>query len=59
MLRRLDMPLAQVSEVVSAPQARRADLVGAFWTSVEQRFAGQRELAAHLRIRLAGTERSY
>lgn len=59
MLRRLDMPLAQVSAVVSAPAAQRADLVGSFWADVERRVAGQRELAVHLRIRLAGGERSY
>ena len=29
MLRRLDMPLASVAEIVEAPEARRADLVGA------------------------------
>ena len=58
-LRRLDMPLAQVAEVVAAPEERRAELVAAHWDSVERRLASQRELAAHLRIRLAGEERSY
>ena len=59
LLRRLDMPLATVAEVVHAPEERRAELVAAYWDSVERRLASQRELAAHLRIRLAGGERSY
>jgi DNA-binding transcriptional MerR regulator len=59
LLRRLDMPLAQVAEVVAAPEERRAELVAAYWDSVERRVASQRELAAHLRIRLAGEEGSY
>ena len=59
MLRRLDMPLASVAEIVEAPEARRAELVGAYWESVERRLASQRELVAHLRIRLSGAEGSY
>jgi DNA-binding transcriptional MerR regulator len=59
LLRRLDMPLASVAEIVDAPEARRADLVGAYWESVERRLASQRELVAHLRIRLSGAEGSY
>jgi DNA-binding transcriptional MerR regulator len=85
MLRRLDMPLEQVAEVVaavgprgaevamlgprdtspapaqvaagaSAPDPRGAALVAAYWEGVERRVASQRELAAHLRIRLSGGE---
>lgn len=58
-LRRLDMPLAKVAEVVASPEERRSELVAAYWESVEQRVASQRELAAHLRNRLAGEERSF
>ena len=54
MLRRLDMPLAQVAEVVAAPAARGAELVEAYWASVERRTASQRELAAHVRGKLLG-----
>jgi DNA-binding transcriptional MerR regulator len=54
LLRRLDMPLAQVAEAVSAPDGRAADLLDGYWQTVERRFAGQRELAAHLRSRLTG-----
>ena len=56
MLRRLDMPLAQVAEVVSLPGPRAAEVVAAYWEAVERRIASQRELAAHLRIRLSGGE---
>ena len=56
MLRRLDMPLAQVAEIVAAPAAHGAELVEAHWASVERRTAGQRELAAHVRARLLGAE---
>jgi DNA-binding transcriptional MerR regulator len=56
LLRRLDMPLAEVAEVVAAPDAQRAELVSAYWETVERRIASQRELVAHLRIRLLGEE---
>jgi DNA-binding transcriptional MerR regulator len=56
LLRRLDMPLATVAEVVAAPDEDRAELLTSYWGSVERRFAFQRELVAHLRIRLTGEE---
>lgn len=55
-LRRPDMPLAEVASVVAAPEDRRAELVAQYWATVERRFAHQRQLATHLRIRLAGDE---
>jgi DNA-binding transcriptional MerR regulator len=59
LLRRLEMPLAQVADVVAAPEDRRANLVAQYWATVERRFAHQRELAAYLRIRLSGDEGGY
>lgn len=59
MLRRLDMPLAQVAEVVSASGPRRAYLLASYWEAVERRIASQRGLAMHLQIRLSGEERSF
>ncbi len=56
MLRRLDMPLAVVGEVVSAPAAKAAGLIDTFWAVTERRVAFQRELAAHLRLTLSGGE---
>ncbi|HEX6681957.1 MAG TPA: MerR family transcriptional regulator [Candidatus Limnocylindrales bacterium] len=57
MLRRLDMPLAQVALVVSAPQALQGKVLEDFWREVERRHASQRELVAHLVTRLSGDER--
>ncbi|MFF5980943.1 MerR family transcriptional regulator [Streptomyces olindensis] len=55
MLRRLDMPLARIAEVVAAGDGpAAAELLGAYWADVEARVAGQRTLAAYLRGRLSG-----
>lgn len=56
MLRHLDMPLAEVGEVISAPGSKAADLITTFWEATERRVASQRELAAHLRLTLSGGE---
>jgi DNA-binding transcriptional MerR regulator len=56
LLRRLDMPLADVAVIVAAPERERADLLASYWDAVERRTASQRELVAHLLIRLAGDE---
>jgi DNA-binding transcriptional MerR regulator len=58
-LRRLDMPLAQVGEVVSTSGPRGAEVIAGYWDAVERRVASQRELATHLRNRLLGDERSF
>jgi DNA-binding transcriptional MerR regulator len=59
LLRRLDMPLATVAEVLAAAEDRRAGLLDGYWADVERRLAHQRELVAHLRIRLRGEEGSF
>jgi DNA-binding transcriptional MerR regulator len=56
LLRRLDMPLADVAVIVAAPERERADLLASYWDAVERRTASQRQLVAHLLIRLAGDE---
>ena len=56
MLRRLNMPLAQVAEVVSAPGAVGAELLKSYWETFERRVASQRELTAHLAARLLEQE---
>lgn len=85
MLRTLEMPLAQVAEVISAlgptigevtrvlPPAeaaadrveiesqvdsRASELLAGYWAAIERRIASQRELAAHLQLRMAGQEGS-
>jgi hypothetical protein len=59
MLRRLDMPLAEVARVVSAPGSEAVALLSSYWEGTERRVASQRELAKHLRNQLAGEERSF
>ncbi|MEU3896181.1 MerR family transcriptional regulator [Streptomyces sp. NPDC045251] len=54
LLRRLDMPLAKVAEVVRADGPDGAELLDAYWSGVEARVAGQRTLAGYLRGRLSG-----
>ncbi|CAM5472993.1 MerR family transcriptional regulator [Streptomyces aurantiogriseus] len=55
MLRRLDMPLARVAEVVGAADgSEAADRLAAYWAHVESRVAAQRTLAEYLRGRLSG-----
>jgi DNA-binding transcriptional MerR regulator len=56
MLRRLDMPLTDVADVISAPGPEAADRLAAYWDTFEQRVAGQRELVSHLRNKLSGCE---
>jgi DNA-binding transcriptional MerR regulator len=56
MLRRLNMPLAQVAEIVSAPGSVGAELLASYWEGVERRVASQRELMSHIRSRLLGHE---
>lgn len=53
-LRRLEMPLADVAGVLAAAPADRADLIAGYWESVEERFAVQRCLAAHVRDLVSG-----
>lgn len=56
LLRRLDMPLTQVAEIMSLPGPQAAGRLSAYWAAYETRVASQRELAAHLRSRLSGRE---
>jgi DNA-binding transcriptional MerR regulator len=56
MLRRLDMPLTQVADIISAPGPEAAERLAAYWDALEQRVAGQRELVSHLRNKLSGCE---
>ncbi|WP_158883729.1 MerR family transcriptional regulator [Amycolatopsis anabasis] len=54
MLRRLDMPLTKIAEIVSAPSRLGAELLASYWTDAERRFSVQRELVEHLRNKLEG-----
>ncbi|MER6089377.1 MerR family transcriptional regulator [Streptomyces bluensis] len=58
LLRRLDMPLARIAEIVELEEEqegeRAADEVAAYWAAVEERLARQRALVDYLRARLSG-----
>ncbi|MGW1158812.1 MerR family transcriptional regulator [Streptomyces sp. NPDC002519] len=57
LLRRLDMPLARIAEVVAAGESdgvRASALLADYWAGVEGRIAAQRTLAEYLRGRLSG-----
>ena len=54
MLRRLDMPLSQVADIVAAQAPEAAERLSLYWNEFEKRVASQRELASHLRSRLSG-----
>lgn len=56
LLRRLDMPLPEVREVLAAPADDRSGVLRRYWAAVEHRFAFQRELASHLVNTLSGEE---
>ncbi len=54
MLRRLDMPLAQIAEIVAAPEPAAAERLVAYWAEVERRVTSQRELVDYLAGKLTG-----
>jgi DNA-binding transcriptional MerR regulator len=53
LLRRLDMPLTEITEIVGAPGPDAAGRLAGYWTAVERRLAAQRELAERLVRNLA------
>jgi DNA-binding transcriptional MerR regulator len=55
LLRRLDMPLTEITEIVGAPGPEAAQRLAGYWTAVETRLAAQRELADRL-VRNLATE---
>ncbi|MGW4947895.1 MerR family transcriptional regulator [Actinoplanes sp. NPDC004185] len=54
LLRRLDMPLSQIAEILGAGGASAGELLARYWTDVERRLAAQRDLADRLVRSLAG-----
>jgi DNA-binding transcriptional MerR regulator len=54
LLRRLDMPLSRIAEIVGADPADAGDLLARYWTEVERRLAARRDLADRLVRSLAG-----
>jgi DNA-binding transcriptional MerR regulator len=54
MLRRLDMPLARIRDVIAAEPDVAAALVAAFWTDVTAKVAERADLVSYLQARLKG-----
>ncbi|MCP3820339.1 MerR family transcriptional regulator [Streptomyces sp. A3M-1-3] len=54
LLRRIDMPLAEIAEIVGLPGPQAAAAVATYWAAVEERITVQRAIASHLRDRLSG-----
>ena len=59
LLRRLDMPLAQVAEFVSVPIDERAAMLDRYWAGAAARIERQQSLVARLQITLSGGKESY
>jgi DNA-binding transcriptional MerR regulator len=53
LLRRLDMPLTEITAILGAPGPAAAARLAVYWTAVEQRLTAQRELAERLARNLA------
>lgn len=59
LLRQLEMPLARVTELVAASGEQGVELLDAYWSEIERRFAGQRQLVGLLRTSLSGGEERF
>jgi DNA-binding transcriptional MerR regulator len=59
MLRRLDMPLAQVAAFLAAPFADRSSLLDEYWSGAQLRIQQQQALVARLQITLSGGRERY
>jgi len=59
MLRRLDMPLADVARVLAEPRAARAGIVEQYWAAEVERAAAQAKIAGLLREVLSGGKERY
>jgi DNA-binding transcriptional MerR regulator/effector-binding domain-containing protein len=58
-LRRIDMPMQHIGEVLDAPRDEAVAAIARYWDGVEQRVAMQRRLAEHLWISLSGHHGGY
>lgn len=56
LLRRVDMPLAVIAELLTKPPEQAADLVAQFWSEVESATVERRALVAYIEERLKGAE---
>ena len=56
MLRRLDMPLNQIAEILAVPGPEGAAMLTGYWDAIERRIAAQRYFADRLQDSLRGGE---
>jgi hypothetical protein len=56
LLRRIDMPLAEIATVLAQPPGARAAAVAAYWQRTEAAFAERRAFASYLQTTLTGVE---
>jgi DNA-binding transcriptional MerR regulator len=56
LLRRLDMPLAVIAEVLAAGPGQAPDAVGRYWAQVESATGERRALASYIQVRLQGAD---
>lgn len=54
MLRRVEMPLAEVATIIATDSDRRSQALLQYWERVEHRHAGHRETVAYLEHQMAG-----
>lgn len=59
MLRRLDMPLSQIAEIVAAPGEEGAAMLTGYWDEVERRIAAQRNIMERLADSLRGGDERF
>jgi DNA-binding transcriptional MerR regulator len=59
MLRRLDMPLAQIAALLALPIEERSTALTDFWAAAASRIAQQQALVARLQITLSGGKERY
>jgi len=59
LLRRLDMPLQAVRDVITAPAVQQGQRVDDYWNAVESRVIQQRSLAVHALESLSGREENH
>jgi len=56
LLRRLDMPLPVIKDIVAKPPGQAAAAVGEYWAQAESVTAGRRALVSYIQARLTGAD---
>jgi DNA-binding transcriptional MerR regulator len=56
LLRRLDMPLPVIKDIVAKPPGEAAEAVGEYWAHVESVTAGRRALVSYIQATLTGAD---